>query len=72
MTLVRFLSGGGHRLDDPTSASLFREIDKGIHTTGQHTKFIDEMDNAQFDKTFHRTFNNGFLEGGQVHRTIGS
>jgi hypothetical protein len=71
LTLMRFLSGGGDRLDDPTSASLFREIHKGIHETGLYSKFIDEMDLAQFDRVFYRTFNNGFLEGGHVKRTIG-
>ena len=70
-TLVRFLSCGGELLGDVTSASLFRDIDDGIHNTELFTKFVDEMDNAEFDKTFHRTFNNGFAEGGHVRRIIG-
>ena len=70
MTLIRFLSCGGDKLDDPTSAVLFREIHKGIET-GKHTKFIDEMDHGQYDNTFHRIFNNGFIEGGHVLRLLG-
>jgi hypothetical protein len=70
MTVIRFLSAGGDKLDDPSSASLFREIARGIRE-GTHTKFIDEMDLNEFDKTFYRVFDNGWIQGGHVKRVIG-
>jgi Protein of unknown function (DUF3631) len=69
-TLVRFLSCGGQKLDDPTSAVLVRLIDIGIKT-GLSSVFVDEMDNAPFDRTFYHIFNNGFIEGGHVFRFLG-
>jgi Protein of unknown function (DUF3631) len=58
MTMVRFLSAGGDSLDGVTSASLFRDIDEGIRT-GKHTKFVDEMDHAEFDNVFYKIFDDG-------------
>ena len=70
MDMIRFLSCGGDSLDDPTSATLFRSIDAGI-TNGKHTKFVDEMDFAEFDKVFYKIFDNGFRQGGHVERVFG-
>jgi hypothetical protein len=70
MDMSRFLSAGGDSLDDPTSASLFRDIHDGI-MNGKHTKFIDEMDYAEFDRTFYKLFDNGFRQGGHTTRVIG-
>lgn len=70
-TMAKFLSAGGEKLDGATSASLFRDIDKGIRETGRYSKFLDEMDNAEFDRVFHRIYNDGWLQGGHVSRVIG-
>jgi hypothetical protein len=64
------LSCGGQKLDDPTSAVLVRLIDIGVKT-GLSGVFVDEMDNAPFDRAFYRIFNDGFIEGGHVLRFIG-
>jgi hypothetical protein len=69
LSLLRFLTSGEY-LHSPTSATMFRDIHKGIHQTGLYVKYIDEMDNDEFNRHFHRVFNDGWEEGAHVSRVI--